>query len=87
MGWLDVAAIICVGKEQTALLDAAGATMAEWKSVCVEASALTATCCKELLQLQKPFAVAFMKSMATFVRTVAMTKNLEVSTTKYDHLR
>lgn len=55
---MEVAAIKDVVAEQRARLDTTGARMVELKNCRDEANVLTATCCTQLLQVQKSLAAA-----------------------------
>lgn len=82
----EVAAVKGVVKEQRAWLDVAGARMAELMDRWVEASASTATCCKKLLPVQENLATALEKVKVNLARVVAMAKERDAVTAKYEKL-
>lgn len=82
----EVATTKGVDEKQRARLDAAGAKIIKLKNRQDDASASTATCCKELLKVQKSLVTALEMVKVSFERAFLTTKERDAVSTKYKDL-
>lgn len=82
-----IAAVNSIEEEQRARLDATDAKMAKLKNRRDEASALTPTCCKKLLRMQKNLETVLKKVKASSAHAVAMAKERDAVTAQYEKQR